>query len=81
VLDEIGLYFLQRDADFPATRLGNKTIPKILEPGSMLFQVDEDGDLPSFAIRDELNSSHGAILPYGRSASLVISLSLLLCDL
>ena len=55
--NEVGLHFFQRNSDFCAAGLGNKTVPKILEPGSVLFEVDEDCDLPPFAVRDELNSS------------------------
>jgi hypothetical protein len=67
VLDEVGLHFLQRNSDFSAAGLGNKTVPKILEPGSMLFEVDENRNLATFAVRDELNSSHRPIFPYTRS--------------
>ena len=62
--DEVGLHFLQRNSDFSAAGLGDKTVPKILEPGSMLFQVDENRDLPTFAVCDELDSSHMLIFPH-----------------
>jgi hypothetical protein len=75
VPNEVGLHFLQRNSDFCATGLGNQTIPKIPEPGSVLFEVDEDGDLAPFAVRDELNSSHRIIFPYGGSICYYIASS------
>ena len=61
--DEVGLHFLQGNSDFSAAGLGNKPVPKILQAGSVLFQVDENRDLPAFAVGDELNSSHRSIFP------------------
>jgi hypothetical protein len=59
VLDEVGLHFLQRNTDIPAAGIGNEPIQKILEPSSVLLEIDENRDSPAFAVRDELNSSHG----------------------
>jgi hypothetical protein len=64
VLDEVGLHFPQRNSRFSSAGFGNKTVPEILEAGSVLFQVDENRDLAAFAVGDELNSNHRAILPY-----------------
>ena len=58
--DEVGLHFLQGNSDFSAAGLGNKPVPKILDAGSV---VDENRDLPAFAVGDELNSSHRSIFP------------------
>jgi len=49
VLGQVGFYFLQRNSDLSAAGLGNKTVPKILQAGSVLLQVDENRDLPALA--------------------------------
>jgi len=63
VLDEAGLHFLQGNSRLSAARLGNKTVPKILEMSSVLFQVDENRHLPAFAVRDQVNPSHKPYFP------------------
>jgi hypothetical protein len=61
-LDEIGLYFFQRYPRLFASRFGDLAVPEILEPGSVLFQIDQNRYLTTFAIGYELNASHGSIL-------------------
>jgi hypothetical protein len=62
-LDEVCLYLFKRYPRLFAAGFGDQAVPEILKPGSVFFEVDENRYLATFAIRDELDSSHGFILP------------------
>jgi hypothetical protein len=61
-LDDVCFYLFQWDARLFAAGFGDQAVPKILKPGSVFFQVDENCYFSAFAIGYELDSSHGFIL-------------------
>ena len=42
-------------------RIGNEAIPEVFENRTIFFKEDLNGNLSTFVIRDELDSSHGSI--------------------